>query len=425
MDINNRLFSIQSNGYNIEEVDDYVSFIQTELTKNMKLSRDVQLQKNSLLETIDKLKIENKSLDKKNQKLYRDCVAFAKRLKALEIYDNSPEFETETIDKSTSKMIAEIRESYELLVEENKELKATLEQLTDNSNDFRIVDDKLEKKHNSQYNSCNKTNDVIDEKIAIENEISSFSKPDFQNDISSSKKDDIFISKNNALKDDNISDFKLIPPEKEQTKNKKISKDNVIHSKSKNKFSRSVLNFFSTLLLISSIIVGVISLAVFVFIKNPELTINGFRAYTIHNDSPAFNYSDNDIIITKKISPSEVKVDNIILFKTGKDSSRNIKRVSSIETIDGNLCYKTKKYPDDLKVEIVPQQSLIGVITYKIDYIGKISNYAFAQPYDYIAIVLCVFFLSLFFKIMVSLNKTKEYKIKFDDYDISDFSLEI
>lgn len=425
MDINNRLFSIQSNGYNVEEVDDYVSFIQTELTKNMKLSRDVQLQKNSLFETIDKLKTENKSLDKKNQKLYRDCVAFAKRLKALEIYDNSPEFETETIDKSTSKMIAEIRESYELLVEENKELKATLEQLTDNSNDFRIVDDKLEQKHNSQYNSCNKTNDVIDEKIAIENEISSFSKLDFQNDISSSKKDDIFISKNNTLKDDNISDFKLIPPEKEQEKNKKTQKNNIIHSKSKNRLSRSVLNFFSTLLLISSIIIGVISLVVFVFIKNPELTINGFRAYTIHNDSPAFNYSDNDIIITKKISPSEVKVDNIILFKTGKDSSRNIKRVSSIETIDGNLCYKTKKYPDDLKVEIVPQQSLIGVITYKIDYIGKISNYAFAQPYDYIAIVLCVFFLSLFFKIMVSLNKTKEYKIKFDDYDISDFSLEI
>lgn len=425
MDINNRLFSIQSNGYNIEEVDDYVSFIQTELTKNMKLSRDVQLQKNSLLETIDKLKIENKSLDKKNQKLYRDCVAFAKRLKALEIYDNSPEFENESIDKATSKMIAEIRESYELLLEENKELKATLAQLTDNSNDFRIIDDKLEPKYNSRYNSCNKASDVIDEKLAVENEVSSFSKPDFQNDISSSKKDDIFISKNNALKNDNISDFKLIPPEKEQTKNKKISKDNVIHSKSKNKFSRSVLNFFSTLLLISSIIVGVISLAVFVFIKNPELTIGGFRAYTIHNDSPAFNYSDNDIIITKKISPNEVKVDNIILFKTDKSSPRNIKRVSSVETVDGNLCYKTKKYPDDLKVEIVPQQSLIGVVTYKIDYIGKISNYAFAQPYDYIAIVMCVFFLSLFFKIMVSLNKTKEYKIKFDDYDISDFSLEI
>lgn len=442
MDVN-RLFSLQSNGYDISEVDDYVGFIQTELTKKMKLSRDIQIQKNQLYETIDKLNADNLSLNEKNEKLYRDCVAFAKRLKALEVYDNSPEFEVDTdVDEQTSKMIAEIKESYQLIIKENQELKSQLLELTSVLNDFHIVDGQLNKKSKVNFDSekqspIDKATEIRTEKFIDEDKIPSSQILDDNNNGSSNK--DIFSSvPNNEFSgiEDQIIEFtedkprnKILPtytPIKEHDNKNNINQNAKKHiKKQRNDFSKSIFNMFITLILYLSIIISIISVLVIVFIKNPDITFLGYRTYTVQTESPAFNFTTNDILVTKKISPIEIKPDSVILYNNEKESERNTKKVVSIETVDGNLCYNVKKYTDDLDFETVPQQSVLGVVTSKISNIGKFTNYAFSSPDDYIAIIACIFFISLFFKIMISLNNTKECKIKFDDYDISDFSLDI
>jgi|GEM_PF-6695360 len=439
----NRLFSLQSNGYDINEVDDYVGFIQTELTKNMKLSRDIQLQKNNLYETIDKLKGENKSLNEKNEKLYKDCVAFAKRLKALEVYDNSPEFEVSpAIDESTCQMITEIKESYELIIKENQELKSQLLDLTNSLNDFHIVDGELNQEEikkvvSEQQPSIDEATEIITENFIDEDKIPANQM--FNNNTNSLSNKDVFSSASNnnfSGIEDQIIEFKeempqnnispkYTPLQKDDEKNNTKQNETIYIKKQKNNFPRSLLNFVVTLLLCLSIIVGIVSILVVVFIKKPNVTALGYRTYTVQVDSPAFNFTTDDILITKKISPIEIKPDSIILYTNEKKSERTTKKVASVETIDGNLCYNVKKYVDDLDFETVPQQSVLGVVTSKIPHIGKITNYAFSNPYDYVAIIACVFFLSIFFKIMISLSKNNECRIKFDDYDISDFSLDI
>lgn len=442
MDVN-RLFSLQSNGYDISEVDDYVGFIQTELTKKMKLSRDIQLQKNGLYETIDKLNADNLSLNEKNEKLYRDCVAFAKRLKALEVYDNSPEFEAASdVDEPTSKMITEIKDSYQLIIKENQELKSQLLELTSVLNDFHIVDGELNKKNivdfdSEKPSSIDKSTEIIIEEFIDEDKVSVNQSLDDNNNNSSNKNIFSSASNNDLLEiEDQIIEFTEDKPENKTlptyTHNKELDNKNNINQnkrknikKQRNDFPKSIFNFIITLLLYISIVFSVISILVVVFIKNPEITVLGYRTYTVKTESSAFNFATNDILVTKKISPIEIKPDSVILYNNKKGTERNTKKVAAVETIDGNICYNVKKYADDLEFETVPQQTVLGVVTSKIPNIGKITNYAFSNPYDYVAIIACVFFLSLFFKIMISFNKTKVCKIKFDDYDISDFSLDV
>lgn len=457
MDVN-KLFSIQSNGYSISEVDDYVTFIQTELTKNMKVNRDIQNKNDTLFSDFNQLKSENKKLNEKNLKLYRDCVAFAKRLKALEVYDNSVEISS-VEENEVNQSLEELKNAYDILLNENQELKAKLYNATYNtsnkSNDeVYMVDDEIQNKPktNDETNELIETLEFIEDKSdstsnaekvdnneLLENvfETQKETSTETNNKINEpkdeskkSKKDTTPERKsklkpvdmddyNNSLIEDDDNDEVEDPKDKKDKNTKDISSG-------KNTIGRKFLNVFVTILLVISIIVSIGSLLTFAFIKNPDVTFIGYRSYTIVEDNKELGFTKNDIVITKRISPAEIRKGyRVLCKKSDNKNTRKVKLISSVKNVDGKLQFEVTNFKKDKYPEKINKNDIIGKVSTTLPKIGVVTNYAFTNTYDYIAIISSVLFITIFIKVLMSIKKSKSRKIKFDDYDISDFSLDI
>ena len=444
MDVN-RLFSVQSNGYNINEVDDYVTFIQTELTKNMKLSHDIEMQKASLNDNIKKLESENKMLNDKNQKLYRDCVAFAKRLKALEVYNNSPEFEpSATSDNANSQLLSELKEAYNLLLRENQNLKSELADLKAPVSEFKVLDS-LDDDNNvvttpftetdlNEYNELEVQEFVEDKNIfsgsACTDGLSSLKTTDKSEDVKNKSQEELAeeVLDEVLVFEEQPADSKINETEEIKSINDVANKSKAkseISSQPKRKVGRKIMNFIASLLLIVSIITGIISIIAYVFVKTPDMNIMGYRPYTLHNDNAKLGYSTNDVLITNYVTPNDVKSGKSIVYVDNETSKRNVSVVESSEVVNGNLHFKVKNNVDESNTITIDSSSYKGTVKFKVPLLGAIAKYAFTSPYDYIAILACVLLLSIFLKIVFYLDITKERKYKFEDYEPSDFTLDI
>lgn len=419
----NKLFSIHSNGYNINEVNDYVSFIQTELTKNMKINRDTQGENEKLNDEIKQLRYDNKSINEKNVKLYKDCVAFAKRLKALEIYDNSVDY-----NKDNEYELNEIKNAYDILYKENQELKEklyneTFENIENfNNNDTYILNDDLVKNTNPSLHNNDMQNDEFETQEFVQNNSSYPLSSDTSIDAQIPVQNELTQnSHSNKLKPMNLQDYNdsLIVNE-DKNENSKNNIKNIKSNKSSDTFLK-VVNVVINIVLTLTIILSIISGITYAFVRHPGTTIGGYRTYSVWQNDKDKKLSKNDILIVKKISPSDVKKGNKILVKN--NNTRKVLNVSYIKNNDGSIELFSKDIKKNEKQ--IFTTNIIGNISSTIPNIGIISNYAFDNTYDYIAILSCTLLFCLFIKILLSLKKSKKRKVNFGDYDISDFSLDV
>ncbi|MEG0979622.1 MAG: hypothetical protein RR911_01025 [Oscillospiraceae bacterium] len=436
MDVN-RLFSLQSNGYNIGEVDDYVGFIQTELTKNMKFRHDSDIQRINLQDVIKQLEAEKKQLNDKNQKLYRDCVSFAKRLKSLEVYDNSPEFETNSnFEDNSSLMSEDLMEKYNLLLEENKQLKSRLYDIQNDTSVINITEPFVDSENLATEALENSTlhNDYGDFDVQefVDDDVFSGIGATSENEPEPTTSSPLSAKKLEIIEDE-VIDFEETKPNKsieELLVNvEKDTKDSEVKSvnsaKTKSRFARNFFNIIVTFILVLSIITSIVSIFTYIFVKTPNLNIFGYRAYTVQTPNDKLGYKSSDIIILKSVSENEIKPGDNVLCQVDKLSPRNIKLISSVATANEKTEFNVKDFAKDQNISKITFSSISGIINAKISYIGNVANYAFASPYDYIAILACILLLTIFLKIVIYLDVSKERRIKFEDYDISDFSLEI
>lgn len=450
MDVN-KLFSIQSNGYSVSEVDDYVSFIQTELTKNMKINRDIQSKNDSLFDSLNQMRTDNKKLSQKNQKLYRDCVAFAKRLKALEVYDNSVEI-SNADENENSKSLEELKNAYDVLLGENQELKAKLYNATYNSsqntnNDIYVVNDELNNKKDNSKNNCEQIEtqsfieedtkpnnselleNVFDSKTQVKEQVA-------ETDISSNlnvvtdeiinntsvENNSVLENKSEKLKPLDIDDYNN-SLKVDGNKEKKLK--NIKSGSSGRRVFKKILNVFVNILLTVSIILGIISLFAYAFIANPELTFINYRAYTIIEDNENLGLTDKDIIIVKSLDSAGIRKNYRVLCKPTQLETRNVKIISNVKNEKGKLNFTVKNSLESTYEKNINNSEILGKVIITLPQIGIISNYAFLHPYSYIAIISCVLILCITIKIIMSIKKSKQRKIKFRDYDMSEFSLDI
>lgn len=169
-------------------------------------------------------------------------------------------------------------------------------------------------------------------------------------------------------------------------------------------------------------IIGIVFCAILlpILIVNIVMIINSFASkdevpsigkyvpFVIQSGSMSGTIEGGDIIITTKVDPSDVKIDDIITFydPKGNGTTTVTHRVIDIKEVDGKLVFTTigdvvrneniEKYGDFESIpeellqvisETVPESKLISKYKFRIPVVGHISLFMSTTP----GFIVCVF----------------------------------
>ena len=132
---------------------------------------------------------------------------------------------------------------------------------------------------------------------------------------------------------------------------------------------------------------------------NNTVSLGGFRIFTVATGSMVPEYEVGDILISKETDPSEIKVDDDIVYKGEKGNFKDkvvTHRVISIEKQeDGNYKIITKGIANSEQDPEITQEQVLGKVVYKVkslSFISKlISNIYIFYFFIFIPIALIIF----------------------------------
>ena len=112
-------------------------------------------------------------------------------------------------------------------------------------------------------------------------------------------------------------------------------------------------------------------------VTDNSVTIGGFRIFTVATGSMVPKYEVGDVLISKEIDPSEIKVGDDIVYK-GKEGSFNGKvvthRVISIEEQGGEYHIITQGIANEQADPEITDEQVYGKIIYKVKTLSFISS---------------------------------------------------
>ena len=112
-------------------------------------------------------------------------------------------------------------------------------------------------------------------------------------------------------------------------------------------------------------------------VTDNSVTIGGFRIFTVATGSMVPKYEVGDVLISKEIDPSEIKVGDDIVYK-GKEGSFNGKvvthRVISIEEQGGEYHIITQGIANEQADPEITDEQVYGKIIYKVKTLSFISK---------------------------------------------------
>lgn len=113
---------------------------------------------------------------------------------------------------------------------------------------------------------------------------------------------------------------------------------------------------------------------------NNNASIGGIRIFNIVTESMVPEYQVGDILVSKSIEPSKIKVgdDLVYMGNTGSFQDKIIThRVIKIEQEEGKYKFTTKGIANDVEDPVVSEEQVYGTIIYKthiLSFISKIIN---------------------------------------------------
>lgn len=106
--------------------------------------------------------------------------------------------------------------------------------------------------------------------------------------------------------------------------------------------------------------------------KENNVTLFGFRPYTVLSGSMEPNIQIGDMVVSKQVSEEQVKVGDVITFEDEKGVTVT-HRVVDIIIKDGKKLYQTKGDNNNTKdAGLVPIEKVKGEYTFKINKAGRI-----------------------------------------------------
>lgn len=110
------------------------------------------------------------------------------------------------------------------------------------------------------------------------------------------------------------------------------------------------------------------------FIKHEtDINLFGYREYMVKTGSMEPQFNIGDLIVTKKVSKENIKVNDVITYIAEKENDTITHRVTEIIEKDGQTFYKTKGDNNNSEdVGLVESDRVKGVLLFKISKLGAI-----------------------------------------------------
>lgn len=188
-----------------------------------------------------------------------------------------------------------------------------------------------------------------------------------------------------------------------------------------NKVLRLIGNILYTLLVV--LVVLILITVVLQRTSNNNLSLGGFRIFNIATGSMLPKYEVGDVLISKTVSPSEIKKEDDVTY-LGKEGTFTGKvvthQVIDIEEENGNYKFHTKGLSNNEEDPIVNQDQIIGKVVYKVQTLSYISK-LIKNLYSFYFIIFIPVGLILFIEIrrtykdIISNKKEKQKEKKEND----------
>lgn len=380
---------------------------------------DNRLEQDGLYGRINSLEEEIADLKYTNQKLYKDCVTFAKKLKKIQVsgildedVDGLKELNTQyaeeiaalkeqivalTIENQNMREVSQANELKETLEDIEDELPIVLEPAAGPEEEELFADEiaapSLETIQNTELANATRTGNTVSFKALKLDE------PDDEPEVGP------------AMRNSNQGRTKRAPAPRQQprTSHRKGSAGRRV--------LRGILTALLTLVLLLALISGIVGL----FAHNlPDATIGGLRCYTVQNDAMAPNVKQSDVIVVRKVAMEKLQPSNVILSTYG---DRSFGSVEAIETRDG-ANYIVAADNTGATYDVTADQYL-GKAVYRIAGLGKLTKYALTHRINYFAVLASLALVLIALLILFPSRKPRRKdQPKFGrDYNVEDFTI--
>ncbi len=339
------------------------------------------------------LKAENAKLKARNADLYRDCVAFAKLIKA---------------GAKKEEQIDELQREIIMLRSQVETLKQT---------SYSNFTSGFQKDTYTPVFS----NTATESEEEYEDISSSAYSPEINEDISDDIPDETPIIDNVTYNPrvhyidqatfeqqnmDNMDSLSDVTPRKEKKARKKSEYGQY-------KFARIGVS----LLLAFSIFVCVISGISYLFSTSyKDYTVLGYRFAAVTNNAMMPEINTSDAVLIKYCGFEGLEIDSLVV--TTKDS-RSLARITDLAVSDGIAVATVEDKKETYEINAT---EFVGKVTMTIPIIGSIVHYASANSYNYMAIVVSLTLFLVACLILIPNDKPKKAKFG-KDYTAAEFTI--
>lgn len=350
-------------------------------SKNLTPEQEIQL-----------LKAENAKLKSRNADLYRDCVAFAKLIKAGAKKE-------EQIDELQKEIIM---------------LRSKVDKMNQTSYPKFDFDDIA-----SNRFSSNKFEDISS---------NTFSNDQFSNDENSEDEialEDIEDTTDDITSDDTVTYNPRIHYIDQETFEQQNGDtfDSIIGAKAKKEKKKStkksgqykVPRILVSVLLAFSVFVNVISGISYLFSTSyKDYTVMGYRFAAVQNNAMMPEINTSDVVLIKYCNFEGLAIDSLVV--TTKDT-QSLARITDLAVSDGVAIATVQ---DKKGTYEIGASEFVGKVTMTLPVLGSIVHYASANSYNYAAITVSVTLFLVACLLLIPDNKPKKAKFG-KDYTAEEF----
>lgn len=155
---------------------------------------------------------------------------------------------------------------------------------------------------------------------------------------------------------------------------------------------KKILNIITNILLLSLILILIFNIFSIFYSKNSgsnnQISLFGYKLFIDASNSMEPTIKKGDLVITKEIEISKLKIGDIIVFYDKDNDIRITHRIANISDINGNITLITKGDKNkNYDAQIVTNDNLESKYLFKLSYVGNILLF-FSTKIGFVTLIL-------------------------------------